>query len=106
MKLALAIIASLALPTAGEAALPRIPIGLACTVADLVHSNQYPDLITPEASTKPEYIADMNRCILAVQTYASTHCPKSKHTIWQQIEAVAYSGPGIPDKKAIAAACR
>ncbi len=105
MKFALSLIGCLVLSFTAQAnQFPEIPIGLKCTVASMIHSNDLADF--PTASTKPENIAYMNRCISTVQIYARAHCPQSKHTIWQQIEAVAYSGPGIPDKKAIAAACR
>ncbi len=101
MKLVMPLVACLALPfTAQAGTFPPIPLGLECTVADVIHSNVF-----PEESATPENLQYMNHCIVRLQTYTRAHCPQSKRTIWQQIEAVAYSGPGIPDKKALLAAC-
>ena len=105
MKLALALIGCLALPVAADAAPPKVPLGMMCAIAGVLHFDKSPD---PDgAATDPEYVGYMNRCILAVQAYTRAHCPEAKHTIWEQIEAVSLVGvPGVPDKKAIAAACR
>ncbi len=100
MKWAISLIACLAFPLTAQAAqAPPIPLGLECYVADAIHSNEFPN-----SSTEPEYLQYMNHCILMVQTYARVHCPKSKLTIWQQVETVASHGHS-GDTKALLAAC-
>ncbi len=105
MKIALALIACLALPAAAEATPPRIPLGLMCNVAEILHSDKSPD---PDgAATDSEYVGYSNRCISVIQDYTRVHCPQTERTIWQQVEAVAYNGrPGITDAQALTAACR
>ncbi len=101
MKTTLLLLACLAAPISAQAA--QVPIGLDCTAVTMIHSKEFKEFQKSGASAEDQ--KSMNRCISAVQTYARAHCPQSKRTIWQQIEAVAYSGPGIPDKKALLAAC-
>ncbi len=102
MKYALALIACLALSTTVHASQPPpIPLGLKCSVATVVHSNEF-----SAADTKSDNLAYVNDCISAVQNYTRAHCPQHEMTIWQQVEAVSFSGPGLPDAKALLAACR
>ncbi len=84
-----------------EAVAASAPVGLYCSFAVTQHANLF-----PKKEVRPEDANYNNLCVDAVQAYVRSHCPTNKHTIWQQIEAVAFSGPGIPNNKALQAACR